>query len=93
MDRLTLEQARARITANAAAAYFDPAEIDWTQPDREALIIAGRMGATVSQDEQSALMAIALALLGYQSYRDVLAGQESEREAHATWIARRAAGL
>ena len=51
MERLTLSEARARVAAQMSTANV----IDWTQPDREALLVAGLLPGASSQDERDAL--------------------------------------
>ena len=74
MERLTLSEARARVAAQMSTALAVNV-IDWTQPDREALLVAGLLPGASSQDERDALQAIALALLGYQAHLDYEAGR------------------
>lgn len=74
MERLTLSEARARVAAQMPTA-LSVNVIDWTQPDREALLVAGLLPGASSQDERDALQAIALALLGYQAHLDYEAGR------------------
>ena len=75
MERLTLSEARERVAEQMFAQDFLVDEIDWTQPGREALLIAGLLPRATGQDERDALQAVALALLGYQAHLDYEAGR------------------
>ena len=75
MERLTLAQARERVAEQMFAQRFLVDEIDWTQPGREALLVAGLLPGAASQNERDALQAVALALLGYQAHLDYEAGR------------------
>lgn len=82
MDRLTLPEARVRIAANLGPnSLVDPAAIDWTQPAREAVTIAGLVQSTDNFDERAAITAVALALLAYAAHLDFEAGREAMRTA------------
>ena len=79
MSRLTLSQARERIAAlTGPTSLIDPAAIDWTQPDREAVTLAGLVQSTQNFGERANIVAVCLALLAYQSHRDHEAGRAFE---------------
>ena len=79
MSRLTLSQARERIAAlTGPASLIDPEAIDWTQPDREAVTLAGLVQSTDDFGERENIVAVCLALLAYQSHLDHEAGQAFE---------------
>jgi hypothetical protein len=89
VERLTLDQARTRILANAG--LVDPDGIDWSEPAREAVIIAGLVQSTDNFEERSRIVACALALIGYAEHLAFEAGRAAER---ASWAAAcRRAGL
>lgn len=74
MERLTIAQARERIAAlTSNDSVIDPASIDWTQPARDAITYAGLMAN--HYDEQETIVAVCLALLGYQAHIDHDAGK------------------
>lgn len=79
MSRLTLSQARERIAAlSDSGALVDAACIDWTQPGREAVTLAGLVQSTDDFGERENIVAVCLALLAYQSHLDHEAGQAFE---------------
>ncbi len=76
MSRLTLSQARERIAAlTGPTSLIDPAAIDWTQPDREAVTLAGLVQSTQNFGERENIVAVCLALLAYQSHLSHEAGK------------------
>ncbi len=82
VERITAEQARRRIEANTGAdSLVEPASIDWTQPGREAVTIAGLVGFTNDLDQRSRIVACALALVGYEAHLAFEAGRHVDGDA------------
>ncbi len=78
MERLTIEQARARIAANTGPnSLVDPKGIDWTQPGLDAVVIAGLVQSTDDFEERHRVVACALALVCYECHLAFEAGRES----------------
>ena len=75
MERLTLEQARARIEVQKRRLGYGDESIDWTRPGREAVNVGQFLANADDQSERDAILAVALALLGYQAYLDYEAGR------------------
>ncbi len=76
IERLTASVAHARVLANTTDpdCPVDYNAIDWSQPGREAVTIAGLLGSTEPK-HHAAITAVALALVGYEAHLAYIEGR------------------
>ncbi len=76
IERLTFGEARARVLANTTdpECPVEP-DLDWSQPGREAVTIAGLLGST-DPKHHAAITAVALALIGYEAHLAYIEGRD-----------------
>lgn len=76
IERLTFGEARARVLANTTdpECPVEP-DLDWSQPGREAVTIAGLLGST-DPKYRPAITAVALALIGYEAHLAYIEGRD-----------------
>ena len=77
IERLTAAVAHARVLATTTGpdCPVDYTAIDWLQPGREAVTIAGLLGAT-DPKHHAAITAVALALIGYEAHLAYIEGRD-----------------